>query len=561
MFNLPFSISLKGLNNQVNLQKSKYLTPALLSLLFLFGFVYNLWFSRLGLNPLDSSIVFDGAWRLLDGQIPIADYNTPNGFIPIMIQGLFFKVFGVNWLAYALHSSLINGLFTVVSFLLLKKLGLKFWLSFIFSIFSAIVFYPPTGTPYMDQHAFFFVTLCMFWGVMLIKNKGKNFVLYCLLLPPTAAMAFLSKQNPSLWLIVFFIIFPLLISKENRIKALKWIGVSLVGTLIFIWLFMEISGIAFTDFIEQYFNIPRALGKQRFNSIESDQITTLLFYKPYEVIQINSDLNKFIVVFTHVIAIVTSLITKNKELIKNYLVLFFIYHFSILSSSWFVALTDNQPSNGIPFVFLSFALLAMVLSVSSKEILKHYGKAKAGNVTAVILSISVMIYCLPLVVRFHNDVVSKRQVHDFYPDQIKESSFNLSFETKKFLSYQLPYHYHSLDIYQMVDFLRNREGDFFLFGDLSILYALSNKTSKSPYLWFHPGLTFYDQNSGKWEEEDKKLAGIISNPEIKYLIFEIDDRQTYLHLYFSDFNYFKKAAESRFKRSFMVGGFEVWELN
>lgn len=546
----------------MNQHKKKYITTVLLSVLFLFAFVYNLWFSRLGLNPLDSPIVFDGGWRLLNGQLFITDYNAPNGYVPTIIQGIFFKIFGVNWLAYALHSSLMNGLFAIISFLLLKKLQLNVWLAFVFSLFTACIFYPPMGTPYMDQHAFFFVLLSLFWGVMLVKSKGKKFIVYSILLPPTAALAFLSKQNPSIWLVVFVALLPLFIEKEQRLKALKWFSISFIGTLLGMWLFMLLFNIQLTDFIEQYIDIPRAIGKQRFDLIKSDEIITLLFYKPYEVLQINSDLNRFIIIFAHVVSITTLILSKNKKLTKNYLLLIFLYHLSILSSSWFVALTNNQPNNGVPFGFISYALLAIILSLSAKEILHHFKLIKAGNISSLILPTFIMAYCIPILVNFHHDVNLTRQVHDFRgPHVIKESSFKLSFQTEKFLSYQVVYHYNDFKIYELVDFLKKQEGDFFLFGDLSILYGLSGKPSQSPYLWFHPGLTFHDQNTDKWGGEDIKLAHIISKKRIRFIIFESKERSTFMNLRFDEFPKFKKQAEARLKEIKYIGGFEVWELN
>lgn len=545
----------------MNLHKKKYIRTVLLSVLFLFAFAYNLWFSRLGLNPLDSPIVFDGGWRLLCGQLFIADYNAPNGYVPILIQGIFFKIFGVNWLAYALHSSVMNGVYAIISFLLLKKLQLNVWLAFAFSLFTACIFYPPVGTPYMDQHAFFFVLLSLFWGVMLVKSKGNKRIVYTILLPPTAALAFLSKQNPSMWLVVFVALLPLFIEKEQRLKALKWFSISFIGTLLGMWLFMLLFNIQLTDFIEQYIDIPRAIGKQRFDLIRSGEIITLLFYKPYEVLQINSDLNRFIIIFAHVVAITTLILSKNKKLSKNYLLLIFLYHLSILSSSWFVALTNNQPNNGVPFGFISYALLAIILSLSAKEILHHFKLIKAGNISSVILPTFIMAYCIPILVKFHYNVNLTRQVHDFMPKEIKKSSFKLSFQTKEFLSYQAPYYYQFLEIYTLSDFLKKQEENFFLFGDLSLLYGLSGKSSQSPYLWFHPGLTFYSYDAGYWEQEDDKLARIIAEKQVKHLVFENQERSTYLHLGFDEFPKFKKQAEARLKEIKYIGGFEVWELN
>src|SRR5512134_1418500 len=46
---------------------------------------------RVGFMPLDQSIVFDGAWRLLCGQRPFRDFVVPSGLVPMVMQAAFFK--------------------------------------------------------------------------------------------------------------------------------------------------------------------------------------------------------------------------------------------------------------------------------------------------------------------------------------------------------------------------------------------------------------------------------------------------------------------------------------
>src|SRR5262245_3613933 len=60
-------------------------SPAQL-VLFAAGAALVLYYGRIGFNPFDNGIVFDGAWRLLNGQRFFADFVTPNGFTPIVMQ-------------------------------------------------------------------------------------------------------------------------------------------------------------------------------------------------------------------------------------------------------------------------------------------------------------------------------------------------------------------------------------------------------------------------------------------------------------------------------------------
>src|SRR5215510_14031112 len=92
-------------------------------LLFAIGLVVNLIFGRRGFFPLDQSIVFDGGWRIASGQVPFRDFVAPSGHIPSLIQAAFFKTFGVTWFAYCLHASILNGLFAVIVYALLRLAG------------------------------------------------------------------------------------------------------------------------------------------------------------------------------------------------------------------------------------------------------------------------------------------------------------------------------------------------------------------------------------------------------------------------------------------------------
>src|SRR5262245_16424312 len=106
--------------------------------------------------PLDQSIVFDGAWRVQCGQLPVRHFGTPSGVVPIFIQAAFFRMLGVTWFAYCLHAALANGLFVFLVFGLLRRLDARPALAFVYALLSAVVMYPPFGVPYMDQHAFLF---------------------------------------------------------------------------------------------------------------------------------------------------------------------------------------------------------------------------------------------------------------------------------------------------------------------------------------------------------------------------------------------------------------------
>ena len=101
----------------INVSKNHLMTIDLLlvSTLMIFGLSISLFYGRIAFMPLDHSLVFDGGWRILSGQIPFRDFTTPNAITPMLFQALFFKIFGVNWFAYCLHAAIFNGLFCILN--------------------------------------------------------------------------------------------------------------------------------------------------------------------------------------------------------------------------------------------------------------------------------------------------------------------------------------------------------------------------------------------------------------------------------------------------------------
>ena len=159
------------------------------------GLAYH--YGHVGFMPLDQSIVFDGGWRVLSGQLPHRDFHTPNGVTPILIQAAFFRVLGVTWSAYCLHAAVWNGLFAWVVYALLRTLDAPRPLAGCYSALSAVVFYPPFGVPYMEQHAFFFTLASLLCAVRAVARGGRAALPLWGLVGPLMLLAGLSKQLPT----------------------------------------------------------------------------------------------------------------------------------------------------------------------------------------------------------------------------------------------------------------------------------------------------------------------------------------------------------------------------
>src|SRR5262245_40129364 len=165
-------------------------------LLFVLGVAVNLTFGRRGFLPLDQSVVFDGGWRLLSGQVPFRDFAAPSGLVPAAMQAPLFGLLGTTWFAYCLHASIVNGLAAVAVFALLRFCGSARVEAALFAALTAFFFYPPTGTPFMDQHSFFFMT-AMFAAVAAgAAASGRAEFAWWAAVPVLFVLGYLSGQIP-----------------------------------------------------------------------------------------------------------------------------------------------------------------------------------------------------------------------------------------------------------------------------------------------------------------------------------------------------------------------------
>src|SRR5437868_2245739 len=145
-----------------------------------------------GLLPIDQSIVFEAGGRISRGELPFTDFYIPYGLVPALAQAAFFKLFGVSWFSYVLHAAVVNGLFAVVVLDVLR-----IWLPLenknkllAGTMLVAWSFYPMMGTPFMDDHSFFFGFLA-YWAALSGIVRRNNLILFCCF--PFLVFGFYSK--------------------------------------------------------------------------------------------------------------------------------------------------------------------------------------------------------------------------------------------------------------------------------------------------------------------------------------------------------------------------------
>lgn len=119
-----------------------------------------------GFFAMDQSIVFDGAWRIVQGQVPYRDFLIPFGPVSMWMQASAFSFGGVNYQIYALTAAAMNALGAVLAFMTFRILAPeKKWAAWGAGLITGSWLYAPMGTTYLEQTAFLWIWVAIFFMV------------------------------------------------------------------------------------------------------------------------------------------------------------------------------------------------------------------------------------------------------------------------------------------------------------------------------------------------------------------------------------------------------------
>ena len=185
-----------------------YNNKILLFFLAIIAFFINYYYGFIGIMPMDNTVLFNGGYRVLKGYTPFTDYWLVTGPLLDYLNAIFFKLLGISWSTFIIHSSIINSILAISSFYFFLKINLSPTFSFIYSFLISVLFYPVVGTPFVDHHSTFFMILSFYGLIISIKTNNSN---YFLIIPSLLCLSFLSKQTPAAYGIIIISIFILII--------------------------------------------------------------------------------------------------------------------------------------------------------------------------------------------------------------------------------------------------------------------------------------------------------------------------------------------------------------
>ena len=238
-----------------------------LIILVIFSLSINQYIANRGAFPIDSFLIYDSAYNIINGNHPFKDYWLITGPLLDYVQALFFLIFGINWTSYVLHASLINTVLAIFSFYFFLKIGLKNYYSFIYSLGISVLAYPSIATPFIDHHAVIFCIMACYsisLGILLKKD------IFWILTPIFITFSFFSKQIPSSYFIVlsaFIILIYFYFLKSINKNVLKNLFIGILLSLSLITSVFLINEIPIKNFITQYILYPFSLGESRVNAL------------------------------------------------------------------------------------------------------------------------------------------------------------------------------------------------------------------------------------------------------------------------------------------------------
>ncbi|MDA7715081.1 hypothetical protein N8827_00640 [Pelagibacteraceae bacterium] len=497
--------------NKILYKKNYYIFFLIVS-----SYFFTYYYGFIGIFPIDSFLIYDAGYKVLNGYHPFKDYWSITGPILDYIQFVFFNFFGTNWLSYVLHAATINLLITIVFFYFFTQLEIKLIYSFLYSLSTSILAYPSIGTPFADHHAVIFSAVSV---VFLILAFIKDRPIYWFLTPVFLFISFLSKQIPSAYLLIFFLIFIFLFWILFSSKNYKFLIYLLCGTVLSLFIFISfllINKIPFDNFLTQYLYYPLEIGKDRGSRINFNLNNVFFQFK-----FIYFSLLPLIFVFYK--------LTKkkiNEETKKDYFLLFFV----LITISLFILaqiLTKNQ--------ILIFFLIPFLLGIS------HYFSKKYKNSRIVIIFlISILVISTT---KFHLRFNENKKFMELSNVDlrlaVKASALDKSLDGLKWIT---PNNSNpDAEIYELIKIKKIISSDNtkkIIISDYQILPSILNLKNISPNKWFD-SLSVPNKNNKYFKDYKDFFIESLKSQNIE-TIFVFKDKEKYLENILNNDCYIKK---------------------
>ena len=531
--------------------------------LILFSFFISYYYGFKGIIPLDDFVNLNSGYRFYTGDLPFRDYYEVTGPVLSILQGFFFKIFGLSWKTFVFNSAIINCLTSLIIFFYFLHISENKNLSFIIAILFSILFYPNNGVPGVDHHAWSLALISLFLFYLGLETNKFVYIFFSLL---ALFFIFFIKQVPSSYtLILMALLYISQFYKEKKIIHFFKIILTILFIFTSIVLLMKVNEIDLNLVFQQYFLMLINFGGDRVDKINLNLIKENISQIYFLVL---------LIIPTLILLFGKKQISFNEK--KNFLIIFFL----ILISIFYEIHTNNQAITFalIPIIcgliylvqnkvkkdnFLNYTykilIVLCVLKTIQYEIFLifpitifliicffYFKKIKNYSIN---LNFLLVIYLLlssfhyfetNVNSRKYKDVSYEKNVISFDGSKIDKFFLNLNWELNSEASEEV----FIKKIRSTISFLEKIDGNYILITDFQFYNLILNNKDFSPVKYWATEISYPSKkNELRKNFEEFFLKKILKN-NIEYII--VDQNATLLKENILDFSFLSKCLENKF---------------
>lgn len=462
---------------------------------YIFGFI--------SINPIDNFTNYNSGLLIFNGNIPFKDYWVTTGPLLDFIQFIIFKINGLNWSSYTIHSALLNSIFSCLIYYVFRNFHLAKKYSFVYSTLTGIIFYTQVGNPFVDHHSSLFSILAILYLILGINFK-KN--VFWFLIPIFLILAFFSKQTPSGYFLflVFLVVFYNFLFNRN-ITNISYSFLSSLLIIILTLAFFNYYQIKFEDFYNQYILFASSVGKIRF------QVDG--FLKPFEFSRYFLKFKWLHISYFLLIFIIIKNFRENKFFFKTS---DFITIFTLISSVYILIFHQLLTLN-VKFIYFLIPIMCGFTHVYLKKIFIKNQK-KLLNFNFLILFISCFYYFSSYVINQKFQLFCYENVKEIKPIKTKIIDDKNFFYWKSCL--QKNPNQELTNLKSIISYLEKRDKNYILVTDYQFInFKLKNNKNIQINKWYHPGVSYPIIDGEIFEYYKEFVFKIMKNKDIKKIIF------------------------------------------
>jgi hypothetical protein len=469
-----------------------------------------------GLFLMDHSIVFDGGYRVLNGQVPYKDIYM--AYLPgtLWVQAFFFWLYGVDFSAMVLPAAIFNGIGVAVviriTLLLFPRRIVAAWAG---GSLTALWFQAPFGSLQHEQVAFTFAMLAL-WT--LLENWPSTVAgsVARLLAGLFTFAAVLCKQNAGVLFVPVaggMIAFQFMPAVRRTLAAWSVFAAGLIAGLcaFLVWLALYSD---FHQFVLHALTIPAKLGSQRLSTnLVSTAMTVVFLHSRPEIV--------YLAIWALLVAAVAFLgrasaqdVAVRRLRLASFLTIAVLFYNGLFSCT-----SLNQVENCMPFLGLAFGL-TMAISFQlfyGRQVYIGSGLSPAADLRLGRRSIQTVLVIMAVLVfsvlaKYGWETDNTRMVQEFtdqttFRDKLQvDRASRVVWGNPTYLGEQL---LQREDFENLAHWLLQKNENFFVFPDATILYGLTGRISPQPLLYFLEGHSYTKKEAGSIDRE--MLASLQKN--------------------------------------------------